>query len=233
VSTRNGAATGRDGTPDDKWASGPYSSSRGAVRTARPWYLRPATLAGAVVVAFVAVAIISDIPARAGHAQKISDAKGYVTEAYGYLNSCNAALEEAFNIAGQVASGTLSSGDMQRVPDLLRDDNVACSYTNDDVFQLDSMTVPRSVAELDKLQTALSLWVVPDAYGATSAITVLAKHPGEPAASAQLRKYDAKLNSDRASAQEALAAIDHQLGITLPPLRLFVAPSGLPPLAGS
>ena len=74
----------------------------------------------------------------------------------------------------------MSSADLIRVPDLLRDDNLACSYTNDDVFQLASMTIPRSLADSNLFAAALLSWVVPDAYGVTKSIGVLASDPGNP-----------------------------------------------------
>ncbi len=215
-----------------EWGSGPYSASRGAMARPRPWYFRRATVAGAVVAVLAAAAVVTDLPTKASHAQQISDAQSFVTEAYGYLSSCNAGLTEAFSIGAQVAGGRLSSADLIRVPDLLRDDNLACSYTNDDVYQLASMTIPRTLADSNQFAAALLSWVVPGAYGATKSIGVLASDPGNPAASAQLRQFDAQLTKDRASAVRALKAMERQLRTTLPPLRLFKVPSGPPPLTG-
>jgi len=194
--------------------------------------MRRATIASAVVAVLVAAAVVSDFPTHARHAQQVSDAKSFVTGAYGYLNSCNAGLTEAFGIAEQIAGHRLTSADLIRVPDLLRDDNLACSYTNDDVFQLASMSIPRSLADSNQFASALLTWVVPDAYGVTKAIGVLASNPGNPAASAQLRLYDERLTSDRAGASRALERMDQQLGTTLPPLRLVKVPPGPPPLTG-
>lgn len=214
-----------------KWGTGPFSSSRGAERRPRPWYIRRAAVVGVVVAAFVAVAVITDIPTPASRAQRISDAKGFLSAAYGYLDSCNAALTEAFSIEAQVVGHHLTAGDLIRVPDLLRDDNFACSYTNDDVFQLASMTIPRSLAESNRFATAVVSWIVPDAYGVTNAIITLAGDPGNPAASAELRTYEADLTADRATAEGALEAMDRQLGTTLPALKLVRVPPGPPLLA--
>ena len=78
----------------------PAPSRSGGTGPRRPWYLRRATLVGAVVVAFVAVAVISDLPTRSSHAQQVSDAKSFVNEAYGYMDSCNAGLTEAVVFMG-------------------------------------------------------------------------------------------------------------------------------------
>lgn len=223
------AGDAAEGARRGAWGSGPFSSSRGAVRRPRPWYVRRAMLAGAVVVALIAVAVITDIPTRENHSQRVSDARGFLSEAYGYLDSCNVALTEAFSIGAQVASHRLTAADLFRVPDLLRDDNIACSYTNDDVFQLASMTIPRSLVDSNKFATAVLSWIVPDAYGVTNALITLTSKPGNPAASAELRKYDARLTADRATAERTLAAMEHQLGTPLPALKLFNVPPG-PPL---
>jgi hypothetical protein len=217
----------------DRWGSGPYSASRGAAERSRPrpWYLRRVTVAGAVVAALVTIAVMSDLPTHATRAQQVSDAKSIVSQAYGYLRTCNAGLAEAFSIEAQVASRQLTSGDMIRVPDLVRDDNLACSYTNDDVFQLASLTFPKSLSDSNQFATALFDWIVPDAFGATKAIGVLVTDPGNSAASAQLRQYDAHLTADRAKAERALAAMDRQLHTTLPALPLVKVPAGSPPLA--
>jgi len=184
-----------------------------------------------VVVAFIAFAVLSDLPTRATRTQQISDARSFVAEAYGYLNSCNAGLAEAFSIEAEVAADSLSSADLIRVPDLVRDDHLACSQTNDDVFQLASMTIPRSLAESNVFASAVYSWVVPDAYGVTGAIVVLVGSPRNPAASGQLREYEARLMADRARAARALEAMDRQLGVTLPALPLVRVPPGPPPLA--
>jgi hypothetical protein len=188
-------------------------------------------MVGVVVAALIAAAVITDIPTPASHAQRISDAKGFLSEAYGYLDTCNAALTEAFSIAAQVAGHHLTVGDLIRVPDLLRDDNLACSYTNDDVFQLASMTIPRSLAESNRFATAVVSWIVPDAYGVTNALITLAASPGNTAASAELRTYEAGLTADRATAAGAVEAMDRQLSTTLPALRLVRVPPGPPLLA--
>lgn len=214
-----------------EWGSGPFSASRRTRRRPRPWYLRRATVAGFLVVAIVAVAVITDLPTQANHSQRVSDAEGFVTGAYGYLNICNTALAEAFSIASQVASRRLTSADLMRVPDLLRDDNLACSLTNDAVYQLASMAIPRALAGSNQFATALYEWVVPDAFGATREIAALASDPGNPTASALLRRFDAQLTSDRASAERALEAMDRQLDTSLTPLPLFKVPPGSPPLA--
>ena len=217
----------------DRWGSGPYSASRGAAERARPrpWYLRRVNIAGAVVAVLVAIAVLSDLPTQATRSQQISDAKSIVSEAYGYLRTCNAGLAEAFSIEAQVASKQLTSGDMIRVPDLVRDDNLACSYTNDAVFQLASLTFPKSLPDSNQFATALFNWIVPDAFNATMAIGVLVTDPGNPAASAQLRRYEAHLTADRARAESALEVMDRQLRTTLPALPLVKVPSGPPPLA--
>jgi len=195
------------------------------------WYRRRATIAGVIVVALVGVAVVTDLPTHAGRAQQISDARSFVTEAYGYVRSCNAGLTEAFGIAAQVAKHEISAANLFRVPDLLRDDHLACSYTNDDVFQLASMTIPRSLAESNLFASAVLSWIVPDAYGVTGAITVLVNTPRNSASSAQLRLWDERLTADRSRATRALNAMERQLGTTLPPIPLVRVPPGPPPLA--
>jgi hypothetical protein len=223
---------GHGGESVRRLEEGPYSPSRGAIRRPRRWYLRRATVVGTLVVALVAVAVITDLPAPDTHAQKVSDAKGFLTATYGYLDTCDAGLSEAFSIASQVARKQLSPADLMRVPDLLRDDNLACSYTNDDVYQLASMTIPRALASSGQFATALLSWVVPDAYGATKAISVLASDPRNAAASTQLVHFDAQLTKDRASAERALENMERQLATSLPRLPLFQVPPGPPPLVG-
>jgi hypothetical protein len=93
------------------------------------------------------------------------------------------------------------------------------------------MAIPRSLADSNQFANAVYDWVVPDAFGATREISILASNPGNPAASAQLRLFDARLTKDRASAERALEAMERQLDTSLPALILFKVPPGPPPLA--
>jgi hypothetical protein len=196
----------------------------------RPWYRRRAFLLTATVAVVVAVAVVTDFPTRASQAQKIADAKSFVTQEYQYLQSCNAAMTETFSLAKAVASGRLSPQDRAEVPSLLSDDHLACSYTNNDVFELASLDIPRSLPDSNELASALLKWIVPDAYGATAAVIALVARPGDPTASTQLREWESSMSHDRADALRALAVMDSELHTKLPALPLVAVPPGRPPL---
>ena len=57
---------------------------------------------------------------------------------------CLFSLREALTLYGDETTGTLSAAHRAQIPGLLRDDQTACSYTNDNIFELSDIDVPGS-----------------------------------------------------------------------------------------
>lgn len=212
-----------------EWGEGAYSSSRRG--GTRPWYRRRATIVALGVLVVLGVTIVIDLPTSQSRTAEIGSTKSFVLEAYGYLASCNTGIAEAYRLAGDVAGGHLSAHDLASANRFVSDDHLGCSETNNDVFELASISVPRVPKGTGTFASAVFSWVANDAFFVTGALVTLVQQPRNAAASMQLYTYQAKMTADRAVAASALATMGRELGTTLPALTLFRVPRGTPPLA--
>ena len=57
---------------------------------------------------------------------------------------CAFAVKESFSIHAEQIAGSLSLSDLHEATSLLRDDQAACSFTDDSIFELSSIEVPGS-----------------------------------------------------------------------------------------
>ena len=100
---------------------------------------------------------------------------------------------------------------------LLRDDQDACSFTDDSIYQLSSIEVPGSAAgkRLGDLVATTTLWTSSDALGAIADLQTLLSKPADASAQRDLAKRERALASDRAAALAEVNAADHILGTRL------------------
>jgi hypothetical protein len=140
---------------------------------------------------------------------------------------CAYAVNESFTIWKDTESHTLSSSDIARVPGLLRDDQTACSFTSEAIYDLTSnIEVPQTTSgkPLGQMVGTVTLWATSDALSAIESIQTLTSDPGNAAALKQLQKEEPILASDRAQAEAQLNATDKILSTKLPALNLPVLP---------
>jgi hypothetical protein len=183
----------------------------------RRWYKRRAFLVAAGVIVVVAAAVISDLPTATSPA---SDARGE-NAVIGEINSdvapCLFSVREALTLYADETSGTLSSAHRAQIPALLRDDQTACSYTNDNIFELSDIDVPGSAAgkQVSQAVNTVTVWATSDALGVVEAIQTLTSRPGDRKARAQLHDDERLLIQDRSKATAEIDAAGHALGTRL------------------
>lgn len=188
-------------------------------KPARPWYRRRAPLLAAGVVVVVGVTVLSDIPVHSSKSQEISADRAVMNQINGDLAGCALAAHESFEIWGTEVSGALTPSDRAAGPGLLRDDQTACSFTSDPIFELSSdVEVPGSAAgkHLGALVGTATLWATSDALGAIEDIQSLFVHPDQSATLADLADKERAAAADRREALAEMAAADHILGVRLP-----------------
>jgi hypothetical protein len=112
--------------------------------------------------------------------------------------------------------------DRGRIPSLLRDDESACSFTDESIYDLSNLDLPggTSGAALGRVVSDSLLWSTSDALGAIDDISVLGSHPRSPSASRDLRTRLSELSKDRSAANQALASASQTVHQTLPTLVL-------------
>ena len=193
----------------------------------RPWYRRRAFLVGAVVVAVVAVTVVTDLPQHASRPVQIAGDSTVMSEVNSDVGACSYALGESFTIYGDLVGHRLTSSDAAEAPGLLSDDQTACSYANDSIYELSNIEVPGSAAgkDLGQLVDTVSLWATSDALRAIEEIQALDTDPSSTTALRNLSQAEQMLTSDRTQAESELEAADNVLHTRLPALHLAEVPA--------
>ncbi len=197
------------------------------------WYRRRGTVVAAVVVAVVAVTVVSDLPVHDSRAADISAESTVMTQTNQDLGSCAYAVREAFTIWNGRQQGTLSDSNISMSAGLLSQDQVACSYADDSIYELSDIQIPGTAAgkKLTDLVGVATLWASSDGVLAIHSIETLISDPTNAGALASLATAERELASDRARAEADADAANRLLGTTLSRPDLPVTPS--PTAAGT
>jgi hypothetical protein len=195
----------------------------------RPWYRRRAVLLTAGIAVILAIVVVTDLPLHGSRSVDISAAKSVVSQVNSDVGPCSYALSETFTIYKDETSHGLSSGDKAEVPGLLRDDQAACSFTDDSIYQLSTIEVPGSVAgkHLGQLVSIVTLWATSDALSAIEQVQALSTEPSNATDLAKLAKDIRLLGHDRAQAEAQFAAVDKILRTRLSSLDLTKVPASM------
>jgi len=193
--------------------------ARAEDKRAQPaWYRRRAVLVTFGVLVVLAVTIISDLPVHGSRAADVSAGRSVMSEVNTDIGPCAFAVQEALTIRGDEAAHLLTASNRSVAPGLLRDDQVACSFTNENIYDLSTIEVPGSAAgkRLGNLVATTTLWTTSDALGAIVDVQRLLSEPNDVSAQRNLVKMERALTSDRAVALSELKSADRILGTQLP-----------------
>lgn len=212
--------------------SGTTAAAPQAAGQAR-WYRRKGVLVPAAIVIVLAITVITDLPQHASRSVEISGDRTVMSQVNADVGPCSYAVGETFTIYAGLTAHSLTSTETGQVPGLLRDDQAACSFTDDSIYQLSTIEVPGSAAgrDLGQLVSTVTLWASSDALSAIEQVQTLESHPGNTTALGKLRDDERLLGSDRAQALAELSAADAVLRTQLPALKLSPAPAPAPATA--
>jgi len=205
-------------------------------RPGPPWYRRRAALVGAAVAVVLAITIISDLPVHTSRAADISSEKGVLSELNTDLAPCALAVHEALTIWGEQTTHSLTAADRAESASLLRDDQNACSFTNQTIYDLSNIEVPGSTAgkDMGDLVATSVLWTTSDALKAIEAVQALMRDGQDGAARTSLDQAERALATDRKAGLAELARANNVLDTQLPrpdmPSMPAPAPAPAPPL---
>ena len=190
------------------------------------WYLRKGFLVPAVVVVVLAVVVVTDLPQSPSRAAQISNDTIVMQEVNADIGPCSYALAESFTIYKDLAARTLSRAERDQVPTLLTDDQTACSFTSQSIYDLSTIVVPGSASgkDLGQLVGIVTLWATSDALAAIEQIQTFDSNPSGGGVARNLGAEDKMLAHDRAAAEAELAAVDGVVREHLPALVLAQAP---------
>ena len=171
-----------------------------------PFYKKRAVIVTTVIVAILAVTVVTDLPQSQTRGAQISEDTAIMKEVNSDLAPCEYAANESFTIWKDQESHALSPSEISRVPGLLRDDQTACSFTSDSIYDLTSnVDVPQTPAgkSLGQMVGTVTLWATSDALSAIESIQTLTSDPGNGAAFEAAEKEGPILASDRARADHS------------------------------
>jgi hypothetical protein len=189
------------------------------------WQRHRGLLIALVVFVIVLITVISDLPVSTSRADDISAERTVMSEVNTDLAPCALAIRQAIGIWNLQAAHQLTPADRAPTPGLLSDDQTACSFTSEDIFDLTTnIQVPGTTAgkKLGQLIAVATLWTTSDALRAIEDVQTLMSDPGDTSVERNLAKEEGLLASDRTSAVSEEQAADRALDTRLQPVDLPV-----------
>ena len=195
------------------------------------WERRRGLVIGVAVAAIVLITVLSDLPVGTSRASDIGAERSVMTEVNTDLAGCADGTNQALRIWSLEATHQLTSAQRAPTPGLLSDDQSACAFTNEDIFDLSNVQVPQTTAgkQLGQMVASATLWTTSDALRAIEDVQRLMSDPRNLAALHDLSTAESQLSTDRSSASEHQKAADRALDTHLSPVDLPVvvkSPSG-------
>jgi hypothetical protein len=190
----------------------------------RPIWERHRGLAIAAAVLVIAlITVISDLPTATTRASDVSAERAVMSEVNSDLQPCAYSIKQALGIWSLEANHRLTPADRTPTPGLLSDDQSACSFTNQGIYDLtNNIDTPGTPAgkQLGNLVATATLWVTSDALQVIEDVQKLMSDPNDTAASRNLSKEEDLLASDRRTALSEEKAADRDLATQLQPVDL-------------
>jgi hypothetical protein len=180
----------------------------------RPWYRGGAIVVVAAAVVVVGASVIADLPQHTSKSQQASEAATVIKAVDTGIDPCTYAVSQAFSLYQSEAAGALTATERAQVPGLMSGDEQACSFTDQSVVNLSTITLPNTPAgrDLGSVITAVYEWMTSDAAGAMNDLQLLIGDPHDARALSNLAKEERLLASDRAAADRHLQAASRALG---------------------
>ncbi len=191
------------------------------------WWRRRPVLVSLVVVVVLVATILTDLPQSATPAVQYGTDVQVLRQINSDVAPCSYAVGEAFMIHRRQLAGTLTASERAEVPKLLTDDQMACSFTSQSVFDLSNVEVPGSTSGryLQNLVGTATTWVTSDSLRAIEAIQSLWGNRHDAAALRKLARAEQLMSEDRALALRDMAGADHVVKRKLPRLKLTAVPA--------
>ena len=184
-----------------------------SIRQAPIWQRHRGLLVGLVVFVVLLVTVLTDLPVGTSRADDISAERSLMSEVNTDLAPCALAVRQAIGIWNLQAAHQLTRADLSPTPGLLNDDQSACSFTSEEIFDLVNMQVPGTPAgkHLGQLVATATLWTTSDALRAIEDVQTLMNDPNNASALHTLSTAESQLAADRRSAIAEEGAADQTL----------------------
>jgi hypothetical protein len=191
------------------------------------WQRHRGLAIAAVVFVVVLITVVSDLPVSTSRAEDISAERSVMTEVNTDLGPCALGVHQAIGIWNLQAEHALTVADRAPTPGLLSDDQTACSFTDESIFDLTNIEVPGTAAgkDLGQLIATATLWTTSDSLRTIEDVQTLMSDPNDASALRSLADEEKRLATDRSAALSQEDAADRALATRLPSV-------DLPPVAG-
>ena len=188
------------------------------------WQRRRTLVIALVIVVVVLITVLTDLPVPTSRASDVAAERSVMSEVNTDLGPCALAVHQAVGIWKLQAAHQLTPADRAPTPGLLSDDQVACSLTNDGVYDLSGIQVPGTPAgkHLGDMVATTLLWTTSDALRAIEDVQGLMNHPKSTVLLHDLAKEEASLAADRRTAQTQEHGAERSLETQLQPVDLPV-----------
>lgn len=193
-----------------------------ATRPRLPWFKRRGFLIGAGLFVLIGAAVITDLPQHPSLAAQVASDTTAINQMNNDAAACAFAVGEALTIHQDQVRGTLSSQNRAKVPTLLEQDQVACSFTSRPINDLATIELPGSSAgrSMNDIVSSMTLWTSSDADAVIIDVTQLFDHPGNAKSTSDLKYRERLLATDKQSAISAAERAGSTLRTRLPKIKL-------------
>jgi len=186
------------------------------------WQRHRGPLIALVVGVVLLITVLSDLPVSTSRADDISAERSVMSEVNTDLAPCALAVRQAIGIWNLQAAHQLTPADRAPTPGLLGDDQLACSFTSEYIYDLSDIQVPGTPAgkDLGQVIGTATLWTTSDSLRAIEDVQTLMHDPNDASVLRNLSKEEAQLAADRKTADSEEGAADRALDTHLQPVDL-------------
>ncbi|MGO8863559.1 MAG: hypothetical protein ACLQRH_22780 [Acidimicrobiales bacterium] len=191
-------------------------------RKARIWHRHRGLLVGLTVFVVLLITVLTDLPVGTSRTDDISAERSVMSEVNTDLAPCALGTQQAIGIWRLQAAHELTPAERSPTPGLLNDDQSACSFTSEEIFDLVNMEVPGTPAgkHLGQVISTATLWTTSDALRAIEDVQTLMNDPNNASVLHNLSAAEKQLAADRRSALAEEDAADRTLDTHLQPVDL-------------
>ena len=171
----------------------------------------------AVAVVILLITVLTDLPTSTSRASDISAEQSVMSEVNTDLAPCALALNQAVGIWKLQAAHQLTAADRAPTPGLLSDDQSACSFTSEGIYDLANIEPPGTPAgkHLGTMIGIATLWTTSDALRVIEDVQELMTNPNDTSVRKNLAKEETQLATDRRNAVAQETTADHLLATRL------------------
>ena len=186
------------------------------------WQRHRGLAIAAAVVVVVLITVLTDLPTTTTPSSDISAERSVMSEVNSDLQPCAYAVHQALGIWTLEAAHQLSAADRAPTPGLLSDDQSACSFTNQGIYDLANIQVPGTPAgkRLGQLVATATLWTTSDSLKVIEDVQTLMNDPNNARVRRNLLHEEGQMTTDRRSALADESAADRELNTHLQPVDL-------------